>query len=114
MAKIKLSKETKIILRFLKSLMVEVKIYERLCDAEKNLNAKIAAAKHPCLHKQTLEVVKGQKQLYQHRMDIYAQYMNPECLNSFNLKHVTWLLASGTRHTERRAMTILDFKIPKR
>lgn len=114
MAKIKLSKETKIILRFLKSLMVEVKIYERLCDAEKYLNAKIAAAKHPCLHKQTLEIVKGQKQLYQHRMDFYAQYMNPECLNSFNLKHVTWLLASGTRHTERRAMTILDFKIPKR
>jgi len=27
---------------------------------------------------------------------------------------VTWLLASGTRYTERRAMIILDFKIPKR
>ena len=39
MAKIKLSKETKIILRFLRSLMVEVKIYERLCDSEKYLKA---------------------------------------------------------------------------
>ncbi len=113
MAKIKLSRETKIILRFLRSLMVEVKIYERLCDSEKYLKAKIAASKHTYLHKQTLEVVKGQKKLYQHRMDFYARYMNPECLNSFNLKHVTWLLASGTRYTERRAMIILDFKIPK-